>query len=110
MTARDVRFHIRKVARMKGKRCREKRERERERKTCGWKRLPAYSGVASSGTASSDAVGSGTIGIGVADNENGSVVGMKMGRERKENVKKERKRKEKRKEKTVSRWQNGKRK
>ena len=31
MIARDVRFHIRKFARMKGKKCRENRERERER-------------------------------------------------------------------------------
>ena len=85
---------------MKGKRCRK--NRERERKTCGWRRLLACSGVVSSGTASNDVAGSGA-----ADNEKCSVVGMKMGRERKENVKKERKwkkkeKEEKRKEKAVS--------
>ena len=63
--------------------------------------------MACSGVTGSDAVGSGATGIGVTDNEKGSVVGMKMGRERKENVKKERKwkkkeREEKRKEKAVS--------
>ena len=47
-----------------------------------------------SGTASSDTVDSGVIGSGVVDNEKGSIVGMKMGRERKENVKKERKKME----------------
>ena len=104
MPANDARFHIRKYDRMKGKRCRKnrERERERERKTCGWRRLPACSGVVGS-----DVAGSGAIGIGVADNEKGSVVGMKMVRERKENVKKERKwkkkeKEEKRKEKAVS--------
>ena len=80
----------------------KQRERERERKTCGWRRLSACSGVVGSGTTSSDAACSGVV-----DNEKCSVVGMKMGRERKENVKKERKwkkkeREEKRKEKAVS--------
>ena len=68
------------------------------RATPWWRcrRLSACSGVAGSGTASLDATGSGAVG-----NEKGSVVGMKMGRERKKNVKKERKwkKKEKRKRK-----------
>ena len=77
----DTIFHIKKSERKKEKRCRENREREREREKCGWKRLSIGSGAADSGAA----------GCGVASNERGSVVGMKMGRKGKENVKKKRK-------------------
>ena len=63
----DARFHIRKYERMRGEKYRENRKRK---KKCGWRGL-------------SDS--------GVASIERGSVMGMKIGRKRKENVKKERK-------------------
>ena len=61
-----------------------------------------------SGTASSDTVGSGVTGSGVVDNEKSSIVGMKMGRGGKENVKKERKWKKKESEgcEWVAEWEN----
>ena len=71
------------------------KQREREREKNVWlEKTTSLQWCRGSGTASSDTVDSGATGSGAANNEKGSIVGMKMGRERKENVKKERKKME----------------
>ena len=86
VVAMDARFHIRKSKRKKEK-------EKKERKSYGWKRLLVGSGAASSdvvgsGATSNGAIGSDAIGNGATSSEKGSIVGIKIGNERKENVKK----------------------